>query len=138
MATTTLMIKPQTQVRSTQGDSVFFRIPRDKLLPAGLKRLKRLERYNKYKLDLFEAAQDANFELPSDYFHVTFYIPFGKSARKNFKLDNNMRPHRKMPDVDNLWKAFQDALRKRDQVIWDVRATKVWIDHPTGYIQIEH
>ena len=44
-----LNITPQTHVRATQGDSIFFRIPREKLRPAGLSRLLRLEKYNKYK-----------------------------------------------------------------------------------------
>jgi hypothetical protein len=34
-----LNITPQTHVRATQGDSIFFRIPRDKLRPAGLKQV---------------------------------------------------------------------------------------------------
>ena len=41
-----LNITPQTHVRATQGDSIFFRIPREKLRPAGLSRLMRLEKYN--------------------------------------------------------------------------------------------
>jgi Holliday junction resolvase RusA-like endonuclease len=137
MPTVTLMIKPQTHVRSTQGDSIFFRIPEDKLLPPGLKRKKRLVRYNDYKNDLLNEAIEHNFSIPDGMFHIIFFIPFNKTARKNFRLDNNMRPHRVKPDVDNLYKAFADALKKdRDQVIWDARMSKVWIDHPTGYIEV--
>ena len=56
-----LNITPQTHVRATQGDSVFFRIPREKLRPQGLKRLQRLERYNQYKVDLSAEAKKKNF-----------------------------------------------------------------------------
>ena len=52
-----LNITPQTHVRATQGDSIFFRIPREKLRPAGLSRLLRLEKYNKYKVDLCAEAK---------------------------------------------------------------------------------
>jgi Holliday junction resolvase RusA-like endonuclease len=138
MATVTLMIKPQTHVRSTQGDRIYFRIPEHRLNPPGLRRKKRLERYNQYKSDLFDLAQEIGFTLPDDNIHITFFVPFGKSARKNFKLENNLRPHRVMPDVDNMGKALFDALKRRDQTISDVRFTKVWIDHPTGFIQIDY
>lgn len=137
MPTVTLMIKPQTHVRSTQGDAILFRIPEAQLRAPGLKRKTRLVKYNNYKNDLVDEAIEHNFSIPNDPFHVIFFIPFNKTARKHFRLDNNMRPHRVKPDVDNLYKAFSDALKKdKDQVIWDARMTKVWIDHPTGYIQI--
>lgn len=137
MPTVTLMIKPQTHVRSTQGDAILFRIPEAQLRAPGLKRKMRLVKYNNYKNDLVDEAIDCNFAIPDESFHVIFFMPFNKTARKHFRLDNNMRPHRVKPDVDNLYKAFSDALKKdRDQVIWDARMTKVWIDHPTGYIQV--
>ena len=50
-----LNITPQTHVRATQGDSVFFRIPREKLRPSGLSRLMRLEKYNQYKIELSDS-----------------------------------------------------------------------------------
>jgi len=34
-----LNITPQTHVRATQGDSIFFRIPREKLRPSGLSQI---------------------------------------------------------------------------------------------------
>ena len=46
-----LNITPQTNVRATQGDKIFFRIPREKLYKSGLARLQRLERYNEYKIE---------------------------------------------------------------------------------------
>ena len=58
----TFKITPQTNVRSTQGDRIYFRIQRDKLRPEGLKRLMRLERYNKYKIDLLALAKAMRFE----------------------------------------------------------------------------
>ena len=65
-----LNITPQTHVRATQGDSVFFRIPREKLRPSGLSRLMRLEKYNQYKLDLHAEAKRKNFILQIGRAHV--------------------------------------------------------------------
>ena len=138
MTTTILNIRPQTHIRSTQQDSVLFRIPEDKLSPQGLKRKKRLDRYNNYKRDLFDVALDAGFTIPDDYFHVIFFLPMPKTYRKKQRLELNMRAHKIMPDVDNLAKAMFDSLKKRDQTIHDVRIQKIWIEHPTGFIQIDH
>ena len=132
------MIKPQTQVRSTQGDAVLFRIPEDKLRPEGLKRKKRLERYNNYKRDLFDVAQDNDFLIPDGFFKLTFFVPIPKSYKKHQRIDLHLRPHQVMPDVDNFLKAFLDALKRRDQSVHHLELQKVWIDHPTGFIQIEH
>lgn len=130
-----LQITPQTQVRSTQGDKIFFRIPEDKLRPEGLKRKKRLLKYNQYKSDLFDVAQEANFSIPEGHFHVIFYIPIAKTVRKKRRLELHLRPHRSRPDWDNLAKGFCDALLKRDESIHDIHVQKVWIDGP-GHIEI--
>ena len=73
--TYTFKITPQTNVRSTQGDRIYFRIPRDKLRPEGLKRLLRLERYNDYKITLCGLAKSQRFNPPEQGGHLTFYIP---------------------------------------------------------------
>ena len=138
MKTVTLMIKPQTHVRSTQGDAIFFRIPEDKLQPSGLKRKKRLMRYNKYKTDLFDIAQENNFEIPDGYFHVIFYLPIPKYYPKKVRPQMHLRPHLKTPDIDNFFKGFLDSLKKRDQTVHDARIQKVWVDQEQGYIQIEY
>ena len=36
------------------------------------------------------------------------------------------KPHQSKPDIDNLIKAFLDALLDDDAHVWDIRATKVW------------
>lgn len=132
------MITPQTSVRSTQNDSVLFRIPEDQLSLHGLKRKRRLERYNLYKSDLFDEALSCSFVIPEDYFHITFFMPVRKSFRKWKKEALHLRPHLVKPDADNLFKAFLDALKKRDQVVYDFRCTKVWINSPNGHIQIDY
>ena len=80
-----LNITPQTHVRATQGDSIFFRIPREKLRPAGLSRLLRLEKYNKYKVDLLAEAKAKQFILPPVGASITFFIPVPPSWSKKKK-----------------------------------------------------
>lgn len=134
-----LNITPQTNVRSVQGDRIYFRIPKDKLLPAGLKRRNRLERYNQYKSDLFDLSLDMGFSIPNGYFHVTFFLPIPKSLRSRKKrAQMSFRAHDRKPDIDNLSKAFFDSLKKDDQKIYDVRLTKVWVDEPDGYIEVSY
>ena len=68
----TLHITPESHLRATKGDSIFFRIPREKLKPSGLKRLLRLERYNNYKINLLAEAKRAGFELSPAGMSITF------------------------------------------------------------------
>ena len=128
-------ITPQTHVRATQGDRVFFRIPRDKLRPAGLKRLLRLERYNKYKIDLSALAKAQKFVPPEQGGHIIFYIPVSKSWRKHKKEAMHLQLHCEKPDWDNLAKAFYDSLMFEDKGIADVRITKKWVNQEAGWIE---
>lgn len=137
MPSVTLKIQPQTQVRSVQGDKIYFKIPKDQLRPEGLKRRLRLERYNQYKSDLFDVALEAGFKIPHDeYFHIIFFIPMPRTWRKWKRDKHDMRPHQSKPDKDNLEKAFMDALLKRDQAVYDSRVTKFWTADPVGWIEI--
>jgi Holliday junction resolvase RusA-like endonuclease len=129
-------ITPQTFVRATVNDRIFFKIPRNKLRPAGLKRLMRLERYNHYKIDLNALAKAKKFELPEQGAHVTFFIPVPKSWAKYKKADMHMRLHQTTPDVDNLTKAMFDSLMAEDKHIADIHITKRWVNSDTGWIEV--
>lgn len=129
-------ITPQTFVRATTGDRIFFKIPRDKLRPPGLKRLLRLERYNQYKIDICALAKMKDFEFPEQGAHVTFYIPMPKSWRKNKRALHHMRIHQQTPDVDNLAKALLDGMLADDRHIADIHITKKWVDAEKGWIEI--
>jgi len=128
-------ISPQTHVRATQGDRIFFKIPRDKLHPPGLKRLMRLERYNEYKLNLSAIAKSKRFVPPEQGGHLIFYIPIPKSWKKYRKLEMHLKLHQSKPDWDNLAKAFFDSLFAEDMHIADVRVTKRWVNQETGWIE---
>ena len=128
-------ITPQTHVRSTQGDRIYFRIPRDKLRPAGLKRLLRLERYNKYKVDLLALSKSKRFSPPEQGGHLTFYIPVPKTWKKYKKEEMHLQLHQSKPDWDNLAKAFFDSLLTEDKYIADMRVTKRWVNQERGWIE---
>jgi len=141
-----LEITPQTHVRSTQGDSIYFRIPEHKLRPAGLKRKLRLVRYNNYKKDLaILAIEQGIIEALSDgEFKLVFYIPApkffrpvkGKEVYKRNELEG--KPHTRKPDWDNLSKAFCDGLFPDDSFIWNVSVKKYWTLKENGWIEILH
>ena len=129
-------ITPQTFVRATTGDRIFFRIPRNKLRPAGLKRLLRLERYNQYKVDVNAIAKAKKFEMPEQGAHITYYIPVPKSWKKYKKEEMHMKLHQSTPDIDNLTKALFDSLMAEDKHIADIHVTKRWVNQEKGWIEI--
>lgn len=131
-----LNITPQTHVRATQGDSIFFRIPREKLRPEGLKRLMRLERYNKYKLDLDAEAKRKSFVMPPIGASIVFVIPVPKSWSNKKKKLYHGTFHQSKPDIDNLQKAFLDSLMKEDKQIAHLEVQKRWVDFESGWIEI--
>lgn len=132
-----LEITPQTHVRATQGDRVFFRIPREKLFPAGLKRLQRLEGYNEYKLCLLAEAKRKNFCIPEQGASVLFFIPVPTTWRKWKKELMHFKLHQSKPDLDNLLKAFVDSLCPEDHKIAHYGSlAKYWVNFPVGWIEI--
>jgi Holliday junction resolvase RusA-like endonuclease len=130
-------ITPQTNVRATQGDRVFFRIKRDKLRPAGLKRLLRLERYNEYKLSIWALAKQHRFDFPNQGCWIRFYIPCPKSWSKKKKARFHGYSHLSKPDLDNLTKAVFDSLFPEDKNINHFQASKQWVNSNEGWIEFE-
>jgi Holliday junction resolvase RusA-like endonuclease len=124
-----------SHTRATKGDSIFFRIPREKLRPDGLRRLQRLERYNAYKVALLAEAKQKGFTIPPAGLHVTFLIPIPKTwSKKKKKLHHGLLMQSR-PDIDNLIKSFCDSLTAEDKFIANITATKRWVDFPTGWIE---
>lgn len=128
-------ITPQTNVRATQGDRILFRIPREKLRPAGLSRLLRLEKYNEYKVSLSALSKQHKFTIPEQGVHIIFYIPVPKTWKKYKKDEMHMKLHQSKPDIDNLVKAVFDSLFSEDKYIADFRATKRWVNKEDGWIE---
>lgn len=115
---------------------MFFRIPRESLRPEGLKRLKRIERYNQYKIDIAAEAKRVRFQMPEQGAHITFYFPVPKSWSNYKKAAKHLTLHDNVPDIDNCCKAVLDALLLEDKYIADIRLTKKWINQERGYIDI--
>ena len=58
---------------------------------------------------------------------VYFYIPMPKSWSKRKKEEYDLTPHKQTPDLDNLLKAFQDALEDDDSYVYCYRdCKKLW------------
>ncbi len=122
-------------LRTTQNDSIFFKIPRSKLRPEGLKRLLRIERYNNYKIELLAEAKRNQFTLPAAGLSVTFYFPMPKTWSKKKRKQYHGTFMQSRPDLDNILKGFFDSLVSEDKHIANINATKRWADFPTGWIE---
>lgn len=84
-----------------------------------------VNRYFTFKDDLRWLARHAKYTIGEEVF-VEFHIPMPESWSLRKKITMNMKPHQQKPDIDNLVKAFCDALTDDDSRIWLVHATKVW------------
>lgn len=61
------------------------------------------------------------------YLSLEFRIPMPKSWSKKKKAEMWLKPHTQTPDLDNLIKAFKDALLEQDSVVWRYGSMmKVW------------
>lgn len=64
--------------------------------------------------------------IVSPILEITFYIPMPKSWSLKKKDEMLGQPHQQRPDIDNLIKAFLDALCEDDSYIFSVKAEKRW------------
>ena len=130
-------ITPQTHVRATQGDRVLFRIPEERRSPASTKRVKRLIKYNEYKVSVSALAKKQRFTLPDSGSIIRFFIPMPKSWRKKQREINSGNLHRSKPDLDNLLKAFLDSLFTEDKTVSHLgEVSKYWVDSDQGWIEV--
>lgn len=133
-----LNITPRTWVRVTANDSIFFKIPRDKLRPSGLKRLLRIESYNNYKISLLAEAKEKGFNIPPQGAAITFFLPCPKSWSNKKKKRYHGTLHQSRPDLKNLLSAFEDSICTEDKYIAHYSMLcKRWVDFETGWIEIE-
>ena len=59
---------------------------------------------------------------------ITFYIEMPKSWSKKKREAMYMQPHQSKPDLDNLVKAFCDALYDDDAGVYSIQCAKYWSD----------
>lgn len=130
-------ITPQTHIRSTQGDRILFRIPRNKLKPRGLERLLRLEKYNDYKATLLTIARKEGLKFLEQGLEINFYFPVPKTWSKWKKEKYHLQGMQSRPDLSNCLKAFEDALLKEDKMIFHYASlSKRWVNKEHGYIEV--
>lgn len=85
--------------------------------------------YRQFADEIRALAMKQKFKLP-DKFRVEFHLPTTKTGKH---IPGEW--HRQRPDIDNLLKALQDALRPEDSGICHVEASKHWAKQ--GSILIE-
>jgi Holliday junction resolvase RusA-like endonuclease len=64
-----------------------------------------------------------NFELPQ-VLDIVFLIPMPFTWSEKKKVKHNKTKVMKRPDLDNLVKAFMDALSVEDGYVWKITAEK--------------
>jgi len=87
-------------------------------------------RYWAYRDQLREQAKKMFFEVPAAGIHLVFRLPVPKSYSKKLRATLLGHPCQEKPDVDNLMKAFLDALCEDDAYVWDARVSKIYHEKP--------
>lgn len=100
---------------------------------AGRQKKKRLARFNQYKVDILTTVRKLGFSIPAYGWSVYFFIPIPKKWTQQDREKMHGQPHHRKPDLDNLYKAFVDALTVNDELIAQVSGMgKFWVDTKTG------
>lgn len=73
------------------------------------------------------------YEVPGEL-EIEFGVPMPKSWPAKKKLLMEGKPHTQRPDIDNLAKAFMDALCEDDSYVYSLKAVKLWSNE--GYIKL--
>lgn len=76
-----------------------------------------IERYSKYRHDLYFLANKLGFQLPTCGMAVYYYYPVPVRWTKKKKLEMHGQMKMSKPDLTNLDKAFEDALTDFDEQI---------------------
>jgi Holliday junction resolvase RusA-like endonuclease len=83
----------------------------------------------------FKDAINAEFKGTLEpVFKVVFFMPMPKSWSEKKRKEMLGKPHQQKPDIDNLAKAFMDALCVDDSYVYDIHAKKFW--HDIGSIEL--
>ena len=109
-------IKPCPKPRMTRAD-------RWKKRPIVLK-------YWDFCNELNRQANRLNY-IPGDKVSLIFFIPMAKSWSKKKREQMLGKPHKAKPDIDNLAKAFLDALLTEDSYVYSLTAEKYWSNEPS-------
>jgi len=123
--------------RKRGGIKVYEGYCKHTLSEAGRARKRRIEKYNKYRMELFHLAKEAGFRLPVCGWSMYFYFPIKKRIPEKAKQALHGQLHLQKPDVDNITKGIFDSLSTADQQIAQLSGIgKFWVNQPEGYIEI--
>lgn len=95
----------------------------------------RVMRYRAFRDQLRLLAEKCKLIIPDSNIHMRFHVSMPESWSKKKRAAKRGTPHQSTPDLDNLIKAFFDALLERDEQIFQYSADKVWADK--GAIEIQ-
>ena len=85
-------------------------------------------KYHIFKDSLKHYAEEYQYNIKG-VLSLTFVIPFPESYSKKKKNDLRGNPHLLKPDLDNLVKAFKDALCVNDSHVYKYKdIEKIWGD----------
>lgn len=91
-------------------------------------------KYYLFKDELNLQAKIKRYVL-SDSLSIVFHIPMPASWSLKKKLTMAGQPCKSKPDIDNLVKAFTDALTTDDAHIYEIHAVKKWSER--GLIEVQ-
>lgn len=123
--------------RKRGGVKVYEGYCKHTLSEGGRARKRRIEKYNKYRIDLFHLCKEAGFKLPVCGYSLYFYFPIKKRIPEEAKQQLHGQLHLSKPDLSNIIKAWEDSLSTTDEQISQMSgAGKFWVNQPEGYIEI--
>jgi Holliday junction resolvase RusA-like endonuclease len=108
-------ITPMGKPRMTQSDKWNERKP--------------VMEYLAFKQELNLKANILKYKMGSKI-SLVFYIPMPYSWSEKKKTEMDGQVHQQKPDIDNLVKAFTDALTGDDAHIYEIHAYKYWSRKP--------
>ena len=83
-------------------------------------------KYWEYCNELRAALGPLDLRFLTQGCHIFFIIPVPPSWSKKKRALYSGTAHMQRPDLDNLEKAFFDALLPEDSVVWHGQSTKLW------------
>lgn len=93
------------------------------------------EAYFTWKAHLKCLALKSEYVIPEMLEDITFVLPMPASWKAKKKQELDGKPHQQTPDLDNMVKAFKDAICDRDEYVHTYNnVRKIW--GPVGLILI--
>lgn len=115
-------VSPVSAVRMTMSDR--WKVNPNHPNPKYRQR-KSVTKYFEYKNKVLQVASKYGYKLQEEL-NLVFVMPLPESWSNKKKKQYDGQPHKSRPDVDNLTKAFMDALSSEDGNVYSLKVTKVY------------